>query len=407
MTWSTEHDIDSHPRASSERSVFPTGRENAAECSATGMDAEHDDVIYVGQPMCEKISDLPSVSSDRASRPTAMICVILFSVGMLMYYDAYVSISLSSQSKHTLSEMEFESNATVVPFCDMNLQNIFIGANHKTGTDMFCTDIGMQIQRFWKRRCLSLAPSAVQSNGYLRHVSIGPKFLYHRDDHINAKKIKRFVEARDSGAHLVIMQIMREPVDTVLSGYNYHQKPVERWLQNPLSAHTRCGAGWHRFLDKMKISKQMSLLELYHESNTTFGLWVELERYSNCGFKNIVGAFEYMHAALDKAENIDAHSFRFEDFKANWTGTVDVLLDLIGIFGEDRQSLAALLDKVNIWDAEWARHKSTKHMRKHITAGTFDKAAQTEVLLGNEHRCQMLKKQTLSLDYNWKYALYC
>ena len=258
---------------------------------------------------------------------------------------------------------------------------------------------------------MTLLSFATESNGYLNR-ALGRYYPYHREGHINRQKIKKFIDTNsnneyDHEAHLVILQIIRAPVDTVLSGYNYHLTDAEEWTTWPLSPdsnpHALC-AEFMPILDEMQISKQSSLLALYRENNLSFGIGVELQRYTKCEFKGIYSAYDYVKNGLRNGiNNINAHSFRLEEFEANWTETVNVLLDLIGVFeDENRRKLMKSINMYNIYDT-----KARDGVKHHITAGTYDKAKEIRALLGDTDRCNLLKEQTISLDYDWKYLSYC
>ena len=242
--------------------------------------------------------------------------------------------------------------------------------------------------------------------------------------------------------HFVILNIIRNPIDTILSAYNYHKNGREQWNRIAISnistiqakydnaVSLNCSMNilmrlmrerlkdedWQRFGDGVDI-KNVTLQTLYTFSDLNVGIAFEYERYLYCCFDEIHDSYhEIDRLMMDKAlmdetgyneSLMHLYNFRTEDFVEDYNGTVGILLDKIGVIWKEER--IDFIDKFQEYDINNPKSytKREKKNRIHITDGKFNKTGQREILLRDNERCVVLKKQTELLNYSWAFKQFC
>ena len=250
---------------------------------------------------------------------------------------------------------------------------------------------------------------------------------YHLDAYTIDKWLKRFKALKKYAGkekhHLVIINIIRNPVDTIISAYNYHYQGLEGWTQVSLQqiAHRKfnfqekkentCTSQLFTNLTaSMGLSSNVSIQRLYKDILTTkMGINFEYLRYTHCCFDEIYSSYNrindllnFNHSIFDywDTNNMHFHTFRVEQFAHEFDETCQSLMDKLGILGtKDRHNLLKKLHKYDL------HSMSSKRIRrsKHITKGKYDKKAQLKLLLTDVNQCDDLKHKTELLGYQWQF----
>ena len=345
-------------------------------------------------------------------------------------------------------------NITNFQLCDIAYKShLLFGSHHKTGSMLLLHLIGHKgIVHLLRKKC-------EENKAYHSHYRHDPWYSpnwFQPKYHLTAAKIHYFMA--DSGKkvwrnqrrfpkdtqdyHYVILNIIRNPIDTILSAYNYHRNGQEQWNIIAISNITTIEAAydnaasfycskntlmrlmrerlkdedWRRFGDGVDINN-ITLQQLYSFSDLNVGIAFEYERYSYCCFDEIYGSYHeierlmmnetYMEHKKYNESLMHLYNFRTEDFVQDYNGTVGILLDKIGIIWEKER--IDFIDRFQEYDVHNPKAYTMKQKKKrhHITDGKFNKTLQREILLRDKERCAMLKKQTEMLDYNWTFKQFC
>ena len=259
--------------------------------------------------------------------------------------------------------------------------------------------------------------------------------IFHNSYHIDAntidkwiKKLKAITKNHDTkNHHLVILNIIRNPVDTIISAYNYHYKGSERWVTVHIPDITNRSFKFqekkentctsHLFINltlSMGISLNVSIQALYKNILTADkGIHFEYLRYTHCCFNEIYSSYNRINDLLNFNHSIfeywdvsqtHFHNFRVEQFADNFNVTCQYLMDKIGIFKhEDREKLLAKFKKYDL--SSMSANKIAKST--HITKGKYDKSTQIKLLLTDIDKCNDLKDKTKLLGYQWNFDEFC
>ena len=142
------------------------------------------------------------------------------------------------------------------------------------------------------------------------------------------------------------------------------------------------------------------------------GIEFEYERYTNCCFMEIYLSYNAIEVIMMRGNEdgtdrnhtlIHLWNVRNEDFVNDFNRTCNILLDKIGVMNaEDRNDF---MTQFQTFDRK--QHPNLRRGRKHITQGKFNKTQQIEILLNDPIRCNVLKNQTILLDYEWMHSAFC
>eukprot|EP01084_Bolivina_argentea_P138055 243141_1 len=288
-------------------------------------------------------------------------------------------------------------------FCDYNPNKtiLFTGTHHKTGTFINSYIIN-SILTHWTIKCLDMKDNVIK---YTYHTLYNMNSI--GDEHINVFGIRERLKKWQKQNHFIVLHYIRKPIDTILSGYNYHKICDEFWTQETIVNMTYkinfCNA-MHSIIKEMNMSWYInnSLQDVYNNNNISIGIQIEYNRYIECEFKDIDNVYHYIKDELipKYVDNKFVHliNIRLENFGINYNETVDTILDTVGILDQvERNKLKNTIYGFSI----------NHNHNVHITKGTYDRKTQIHFLLKNKKRCDILKTKTLSLDYNWEYNNYC
>ena len=340
---------------------------------------------------------------------------------MILIYHITPSQNIGSvQNISILSMDEHNDDENIYNFlCDFNsnITRLLFVTHHKTGTRLFNDGLLLHIFNYWAQKCLynDTMDTYKFTNELLKDSArLYSSKSFNTNSHPRLQHITQFVnkfthkqEKFKWSKRMFILHSIRDPIDTVLSGYNYHKHTKEEWwIQQKIVDITH----FADFCKSMKVFMMeeypnlvnKSLQDIYNLMDD-IGIIIEYIRYKICEYKDICDIYQYMEYKLIPKyaanENMQFVNMRLENFKTSFNQTLKLMFDYLGVI--DRKDRSNLFDGLQILD--FNRIKDDKH----VTDGKYNKSAQIKLLLNDTTRCETLKKFTLSLDYLWKYQTYC
>ena len=205
---------------------------------------------------------------------------------------------------------------------------ILVGTHHKTGTVLLkhiflkevCPMLGWRCSfDNYPVKCSS--PEEARANGlqlcFLQH---GIRFKVQ-----HTALPYRFIHA------------IRDPLEVVLSGYQYHLKTTERWANRPDRRYN--GTSYRQYLNHLGLDD---------------GLRAEVKH-------SLRDALKTMPRLLNRtAGRACTLTVRLEDFERNWDGTTSKMWDLIGVDRATARRLDRAVAKHNVYGAR------PKYYNKHV-----------------------------------------
>eukprot|EP01083_Nonionella_stella_P140491 430930_1 len=228
-----------------------------------------------------------------------------------------------------------------------------------------------------------------------------------------------------SHAHLILFSV-RHPLQTILSGYNYHATfGNEPWISQmnhkPPGAYDKplkfCFKDiFEENKNVLLINETDSMYSAYTgsysfkqsgvDSNRDIalqhGLYLELHRYANCEYPFTYKVYSYFKKAMEKYNVLFVRFEWFHDY--NYIESIHYLLDAMQVDPDIYQYKTNLLHRLVQLNGAVGAHN------KHSTKGKYDHALQTKLLLtsGKDKLvCLYIKKMSLQLDYPWEYNMFC
>eukprot|EP01083_Nonionella_stella_P271047 918146_1 len=217
----------------------------------------------------------------------------------------------------------------------------------------------------------------------------------------DAYSMKRAKNANQPPSHIVILNIIRHPLDTIISAYNYHVTGPEGWTRVPLHEITTleqkyqeekesaCTADLFMNLTReLGHSTNVSVETLYRDVlSTSQGIYFEYLRYSHCCFPEIYSSYsriiDLQNRNHDVFNDYDYNLMHFDNLRSEGFGfefnkSCYHLMDKLGIIEEkDRKSLMEQLLEFDL--STYSKESLRKKM--HITKGKFNKEEQVRILL--------------------------
>merc|ERR1712130_167015 len=227
---------------------------------------------------------------------------------------------------------------------------------------------------------------------------------------------KLFEDANPSQSYIPIMMV-RDPLQTILSGYNYHAQGSEtKWTDKDLldgQAQIKrdslplihCFVNpWNR--SEYVIDDKTTMYAEYakgfkHGYNDTkalaHGLFLEFIRFVNCEWPLILG--NYQEIKQDQEKYKWFLFLRFEWFHSyNYSQSVRYFMRQLNVSND------ALLDEMMHGDLEYIKAQKQNQTILHITKDRYDQNLQINLLLSYSERvCLYIKQMTAMLDSMWKY----
>ena len=201
---------------------------------------------------------------------------------------------------------------------------ILIGTHHKTGT-VLLRHILYQVCPLLQWRCsIDNNPSTCISSDQARIGGMQVCFLQHGI---------RF-KVQSSKTPFRFVHVVRDPLEVVLSGYQYHLRTTERWALRPDKRYN--GTSYRAYLNSLPARE---------------GLRAELKH-------SLKDALKTMPRLLNRTYALPCTlTVRLEDFERDWRGTTARLWD---IFGVEDSGVATRLDRAiakhNVYQSSQPRY---------------------------------------------------
>ena len=221
---------------------------------------------------------------------------------------------------------------------------ILIGTHHKTGT-VLLRHILREVCPLLQWRCsVDDVPTTCRSPEQAQTAGLQLCFQQH------AIRLK----VQDSPVPYRFVHIIRDPLEVVLSGYQYHLKTTERWAVRPDKRYKN--KSYRGYLNSLSLAD---------------GLAAELKHSLKDNLKT-------MPRVLNRtATRPCTLTLRLEDFERDWRGTTARLWDL---FGVQDSGVAARLDtevaKHNVYQSSRPR-LTNKHVGNVTSRGTMRAAVRS------------------------------
>ena len=141
--------------------------------------------------------------------------------------------------------------------------------------------------------------------------------------------------------------------------------------------------------------------------NTTYGIIWEYERFVCLEGPEMLNGYLFVkHLIGLNDNNIFAENFSLEQFEIDFNRTCNKLLNILGIDREEEKRM--LMDKLIKTDQNSIKFDSSKEFaQNHVTKRLYNKTAEVDILLDDNHRCLYLKNMTNMLRMNWTFDKYC
>jgi len=221
---------------------------------------------------------------------------------------------------------------------------ILIGTHHKTGT-VLLRHILREVCPLLQWRCsVDDIPTTCRTPAQAHVAGLQLCFQQH------AIRLK----VQDSEKPFRFVHVIRDPLEVVLSGYQYHLKTTERWALRPDKRFK--GKSYRAYLNSLPLPE---------------GLAAELKHSLKDNLKT-------MPRVLNRtASRPCTLTLRLEDFERDWRGTTKRLWDLFGVFDSGVQArLTREVAKHNVYQS--ARPKLTnKHVGNVTSRGAMRAAVRS------------------------------
>jgi hypothetical protein len=221
--------------------------------------------------------------------------------------------------------------------CGTNVP-ILVGTHHKTGTVLLKHIFMHEVCPRLRWRCsFDHKPIPCASVEQARAAGLQLCFLQH-----GVRFNLEDGSSRTRQAPYRFIHAIRDPLEAVLSGYEYHLKTTERWANLPDRYHRYNGSSYRQYLNSLSLGD---------------GLQAELKR-------SLSDVLKTMPRLLNKtARQHCTLTLRLEDFQRDWSGTVARMWDLLGLDASTARQLDRAVAKHNVYAAKNKKHrKYNKHV---------------------------------------------
>ena len=212
---------------------------------------------------------------------------------------------------------------------------ILIGTHHKTGTVLLKHIFLKEVCPRMRWRCsLDHDPVACASPEEARANGLDVCFLQHGVRFKLAAALK-------SGTPFRFIHAIRDPLEVVLSGYQYHRITTERWANRPDRRYN--GTSYRKYLNALPLRE---------------GLHAEVRH-------SLRDALKTMPRLLNRTGGRACTlTVRLEDFERDWDGTTAQLWDLLGVDAVMAARLDRAVAKHNVYAGR------PKYYNPHVTSNS-------------------------------------
>ena len=206
---------------------------------------------------------------------------------------------------------------------------ILVGTHHKTGTVLLKHIFLKEVCPILGWKCsFDHDPVQCASPEQARAAGLQLCFLQHGI---------RFKGIQQSATPYRFIHAVRDPLEVVLSGYQYHLKTTERWANRPDRRFN--GTSYRQYLNTLPLAD---------------GLRAEVKH-------SLRDALKTMPRLLNRtAARPCTLTVRLEDFERDWAGTVAKMWDLIGVDASTARRLDRAVAKHNVYGAR------PRYFNKHV-----------------------------------------
>jgi len=205
---------------------------------------------------------------------------------------------------------------------------ILIGTHHKTGTVLLKHIFLHEVCPLLKWRCsFDNSPVPCASPEQAQAAGLHVCFLQHG---------VRF-KLQETNLPYRFIHAIRDPLEVVLSGYQYHLKTTEKWANRVQQRYN--GTTYRKYLNALSLDE---------------GLRAEVTHSMRDSLKTMPRLLNRTRA------NSCTLTVRLEDFEADWSGTVARLWDLLGVDAAVALTLDRAVAKHNVYTdkRKYNRHVS-------------------------------------------------
>lgn len=297
---------------------------------------------------------------------------------------------------HNLRTAYIEDNYTF--FCDFHPKKtkLFLSTNHKTGTRLLSNVIFKEIFSHYSQKCNN---KTWKGWGFDKSI------------HVNSTEIKKWIQEleinnfKNSNKYWIILNMIRDPIDTVLSGYNYHKITSEPWVRPKISNLRQFDDLCIKMINFIRkyypFYMDKSIKNIYLTEPLIKGIETEFYRYQICVFNRINTSYHIINDELiPKYINDKTKGFANLKMEYDYNNMLQSIFDILGIF--DIMDRKQILNKLKNVQSKVGHTKNN-----HVTSGTYNKTKQIHALLNDNDKCIVMKQDTLYLNYDWKYNQYC
>ena len=199
---------------------------------------------------------------------------------------------------------------------------VLVGTHHKTGTVLLKHIFLKEVCPIMAWRCsFDHEPTPCSSAEQARAAGLQLCFLQHGVRfQVHGPQAFRFIHA------------IRDPMEVVLSGYQYHLKTTEKWANRPDRRYN--GSSYRRYLNALSVRE---------------GLRAEVKHSARDALKT-------MPRLLNRTAGKECTlTLRLEDFEHDWSGTIARLWDLLGLDAATAARLDRAVAKHNVYSARRQR----------------------------------------------------
>ena len=354
-----------------------------------------------------------------------VVCCIAYIYVWIPRDSIIIAHHIQPQDSADADDLVMANVSDINPYdiCDENDKpRINIIVHHKTGTHLF-REFMQTLKGYYRQQC-----NLTLNFGGGQWIQLSPNGM---GPFIN---VKRHFNQYNT---YIIIHSVRDPLDTILSAYNYHKLISPEAEQRnhafdnfeQLKEYRRTHGGIYteqRYCYNYMFFEESSPLKLneslYHkysvqsvlknEFNLSMGLLYEYTRFFCYDAKDIVNTYKSLKELEREIQDgqyqgVTVFQVSMEQFHNNFNETALQTLDAMKILKRsDRKMLMNEFVKYNIHDNH-TMDKRNSLIRQHITHGHFDRDKQIKILLGDKDRCINIKNMTYAINMEWKFNAYC
>lgn len=259
---------------------------------------------------------------------------------------------------------------------------IFIAAHHKTGTVLMC-NIWQNVAANSNQIDQLYTTYALESQCNWESMKAGEVCI--QDDFNAATAVDGLLSAR---ADFYLIQTIRDPLEMVVSAYQYHKAGSEGWCKLPWGSfesesYSRRFPGiWDGLKDEVTANQGMTYQEYLQSVDTETGLATEFRHSMAWNLKDMQDTYRRMK------DDPRHFSLRFEEWEGNYNGTLEKMFMFVGARPMQRM----------LQIASWSDLKIHPPLHSNHVSDFAEKTILREILMANPTRFSKIMEIRHSLD---------